>query len=278
MTIRDYEDIRFPFTHELVFPIVMQNADIAKRFLNLVIPDKTISMLEINEAIASPITPEKVLNLNVTGHGIRLDVLFEGDPEWVDIEMQVTNRHDLPKRIRYYHSLMTAAYLKRGRNYKELNPQYVIFICCFDPIGAGDPIYDIRSTVINSGLPFKDESYTILLNTTAAESTVPDILRPFFEYVSSGKVIEGDELVQDIHKQVVSVNNDSDWREALMTWEEYLDDKLAEKYEQGKTEGKTEGKLEQIAAYVKEGIITEDVAYSTADDPESLRKLLSDKL
>ena len=33
---------------------------------------------------------------------IRLDVLFEDERGWYDIEMQVENRENLPKRSRYY--------------------------------------------------------------------------------------------------------------------------------------------------------------------------------
>jgi len=84
---------------------------------------------------------EKNISISPEIKSIRLDVLFEGETEWYDIEMQVENRGHLPKRSRYYHALKTAKSLKKGENYSTLKPGYVIFICMFDLFGMGEPMY-----------------------------------------------------------------------------------------------------------------------------------------
>lgn len=53
-----------------------------------------------------------------------------------------------------------------------------------------------------------------------------------------------------------------------MEWEDYLEDNLEL--------ARAEARLEQIAAFVREGVISEDVAFNACDDPEALRKLLSE--
>ena len=120
-----------------------------------------------------------------------------------------------------------------------------------------------------------DESYTILLNTTANPDDVPLGLRPFFDYVREGILDTDDELVREIHEQVVGINDDSEWRDALMTWEEYLEEHMEASKAEGITIGKAEGKLEQLADFVKQELIPLDKALTLAEDPVKLKELLA---
>ena len=66
--------------------------------------------------------------LNTPFHkSVRLDVLFEGDQSWYDIEFQSENTDDIPKRSRYYHSMIDTHILEPGEAYAKLRPCYVIF-------------------------------------------------------------------------------------------------------------------------------------------------------
>ena len=77
--------------------------------------------------------------------GIRLDV-YVSDPDRVfDIEIQTLILPSLPKRTRYYQSLMDVDNLLRGQSYAELKESCVIFICTQDPFGEGLPVYTFRS-------------------------------------------------------------------------------------------------------------------------------------
>ena len=57
-----------------------------------------------------------------------------------DVEMQVRT-DSIEKRSRYYHSHMDMEALQRGLEYELLPDSYVIFICDFDPVGAGKYVY-----------------------------------------------------------------------------------------------------------------------------------------
>ena len=283
-----FENILYPYTDERVFPIVMQNPDVCRKFLEKLFPGKKVNDLHLRDEIPdiTRATAEKTLFPNVKGHGVRFDVLFEDEDSWYDIEMQVRTRHDLPKRTRYYHSLMDSAFLKRGQKYSQLNPQYVIFICAFDPFKKGNALYKFSMRDEKTGLPLCDESFTIILNTTASKKKIPETLQPLFLYVNQGAVDDKDELVRDIHDQVLELNSDSDWRDALMTWEEMLDEKLEEVFEKGKEAGVQEGIQEGIKQGMQEGrnkILAElikankldyESAISLTDDPEGLDDLL----
>ena len=51
--------------------------------------------------------------------------------------MQTTNKYNLVKRMRYYHSAIDVDSLLRGNPYDQLKKSYVIFICNFDLCGDG---------------------------------------------------------------------------------------------------------------------------------------------
>ena len=160
-----------------------------------------------------------------------------------------------------------------------------------------------------SNLSLGDESYTIILNTTAPKKKIPAELLPFYMYVNQLDIDDNDELVREIHEQVVELNNDSDWRDALMTWEEMLEEKLEEGYEegfekgmsdgvqkglqqgieqgieqgiqqgkqQGLEQGIQQGKNEMLVKLIKSGNLSYDLAKSISDDPIGLEDLLTVK-
>jgi len=74
---------------------------------------------------------EKTVIVGIEAKSIRMDVLFEDDEVWYDIELQIVNRDHLPKRSRYYHAVRAVDSLKAGQPYGELKPGYVIFITTF---------------------------------------------------------------------------------------------------------------------------------------------------
>ena len=62
-----------------------------------------------------------------------------------DIEMQVSNTGELPKRSRYYQSMIDLQLIDKGQHYKNLNRSYIIFICPIDAFGKGRHIYTFES-------------------------------------------------------------------------------------------------------------------------------------
>ena len=54
-----------------------------------------------------------------------------------DIEMQVSHTKELPKRSRYYQSMIDLQLIDKGQLYDELKRSYVIFINPFDSLFYG---------------------------------------------------------------------------------------------------------------------------------------------
>ena len=64
---------------------------------------------------------------------MRLDAFLKDGMNTVyNVEMQTSDFEDLPKRSRYYHSIIDAEHLQKGQDYSELGDSYVIFICTKD--------------------------------------------------------------------------------------------------------------------------------------------------
>ena len=127
------------FSNKLMFALVMQDEELCAEFIERLFPGRKVKSLTFPNNIR--ITPEKTIVTGLLSRSVRLDVLFEGEDEIYDIEMQVEKDPDLAKRSRYYHSSMDTNFLQKGHAYKELKPGYVIFICLHDPFQMGEAVY-----------------------------------------------------------------------------------------------------------------------------------------
>ena len=134
---------------------------------------------------------EKSIIVDIEAKSVRMDVLFEDDQAWYDIELQVENVNHPPKRSRYYHAVKAVDSLNAGQPYEKLKPGFVIFICCFDLFCMNEPVYSFQMYDANLCLPLGDEQYTMFLNSTCTEN-VPKELESFYHYLRTGEVTAGD--------------------------------------------------------------------------------------
>lgn len=128
--------IEFRFTDFRIFPIVMKDENICRKFLELIL-GKKIGAIYIydDEARVLDITSEKSILIAPHLRGVRLDVFVAEENAWYDIEMQCQTEPELPKRSRLYQAEIDVENIASGAGYSELKPSYIIFICMFDPFG-----------------------------------------------------------------------------------------------------------------------------------------------
>lgn len=74
--------------------------------------------------------------------------------------------------------------IKKGERYNQLKPSYVIFICTFDFYGLDQAIYSFENYDMRNSLPYGDNSYKIIVNTTCSEESTPPELKAFFDYIN----------------------------------------------------------------------------------------------
>ena len=246
-----------PFTNDFIFALVMRDPDICKGIAELIIPDEEIGEVKIaasencspdekNEKDELEIALQACLDFGKDMRGVRFDAYVKTADKWIDIEMQTTNKHDLEKRSRYYQALMDTDCLEKGGRFKDLKNTYVVFICTFDYLGLGEPMYVVESYIRKNDLHFNDGTSKILLNTKCSPDKVPEKLKSFYEYINDPSKIDS-KLVEGIDERVQKYNT-PEWRERLVTLEYMIAEAKEEGIEQGRTEGLAEGEVSGRAA------------------------------
>ena len=160
-----------------------------KELLQRILPDLRIDRIEYPET-------QKGIRPDSDAKSVRLDVYVQDGKDTVyDIEMQVTDTKELPKRSRYYQSMLDLQMLDRGQSYKKLNPSYVIFICSFDIFGKGRHVYTFENICKeDNSIPMGDGTVKLFLNAVGVQDDISGELRAFLDYVA-GKESE-DSFVQ----------------------------------------------------------------------------------
>ena len=128
------------------------------------------------------IRTEGTIEAGPDSKSVPLDILCSSENgNYYDIEMQAQDTGELPKRSRYYRSMMDEMQLQRSGMYKELANSYVIFLCSFDPFKKGKYAYIFRSTCVGCPDPeLGDGQSRIFLNAASHMDDVPPQLRAFF--------------------------------------------------------------------------------------------------
>ena len=212
-----------------------------------------------------------------------MDVFVEDDTGKVyDIEMQCLNKgeDDLSLRASYYQSLLQIEMLEKGAAYTELHPSYVIFICTFDPYGAGLPQYTFKRCCLEKySIQSKDRQLQIFLNSTQADKAKDPDIASFLQYID-GKAAEG-VFARQIEQEVQNIKLQEKWRWEYMKWAMELKvakiDARKEGLAEGRAEGRAEGQVKekQESAYrlLKLGVDPQIVAEGTGLPLDEVRRI-----
>ena len=157
--------------------------------------------------------------------GIRLDVYVAESSRIFDIEIQASVPLDLPKRTRYYQSLMDVDNLLRGQSYAELKHSYVIFICTQDPFDKGLPVYTFENTCRETGGLFLDDRTTkVFYNTSAYGKEKDNELHALLRYLCEKQATSN--FTQTIDELVETTKNNETFRSLYMSLNIHKDDLL----------------------------------------------------
>ena len=194
---------------------------------------------------------------------VRLDV-FASTKVQVDYDVEMQNeKENLAKRSRFYQVRMDSVSLKPGEDYNALHPNYVIFICTYDPFGYGLYRYVFENRCQERNFPLNDGTTKIFLNTKGTNSEdVPKALVDFLHYVedSSDKCAVGTQngTLAKLHRRIVSLKKSREWEERYMTLADYIQaaEKKAERIglEQGLEQGRALGLEQGLAQGQKLGL------------------------
>jgi predicted transposase/invertase (TIGR01784 family) len=252
-TKKNYDDLKF--TDSFIFAKVMRNEHICKSFLEILF---NIKIKKIKYLV-----DEKNIDIAKYSKSIRLDVYVEDDNNTIfNIEMQVENNYDLPKRSRYYQDLIDLNTLEKGAKYDTLKESYIIFICLFDPFHQGNFIYTFENTCKEiPELRLNDGTSKIFINPKGPNGTISDELYNFLSYVD-GQTPQG-QLAKDIDSIVNNAKFNLDWRREYMS----LSLLIQEEIEEASNEA-----TKKTAKETTQFIITVLKAYQRGLSPEEITK------
>ena len=194
------------------------------------------------------------------------------------------NQENLPKRSRYYGAALDVNKLKKGRDYNELMPSYIIFICMYDEMKLDEPVYSFRMFDEKYCIPLNDERYTIILNASCSMGKVPERLRPLFKYLNKGEVAAENNFIEKIDARVREFQDDEEIKR-MMSVEDEMRLMYEKKYEKGIKEAKKQGleqgleqgielKAQEMARALKDrGISIEIIAETSGLSREEIDKL-----
>ncbi len=194
------------------------------------------------------------LDEKADAHGIRLDIYVDDGQTVYNCEMQTSKPLTLPKRIRYYQSMIDINLLKKGENYENLKKSFVIFICTFDPFDRGRYVYTFENLCLEDNeLHLNDEALKIFVNTKGTIGNVSDEFRELMHFLDTSEIKEyQNPLVNELAEELKKARTRDEWRNEWMSIEMLKHDARAE----GKIEGKIEGKMETLIGLVKDGLIS----------------------
>lgn len=244
-----------------MFGAVMADEKNCKRLLELTL-GFSIEKVEISR--------EKSILYHPEYKGVRLDIYAKGDCNArYNVEMQVVQKPELSRRLRYYHSQMDMEILSSGRSYTELPDVYVIFICDFDPFGKEKYRYTFEAQCLEEQeLYLQDGCCSIFLSTHGKNrDEVPEELVKFLEFVKADTDESerdfSDGFVADLQETIRRIKGSRRMEEKFMLLEELIEDERAE----AKAEGRAEGIAETVLELLEEtGTVPEELKTSIMEE------------
>lgn len=231
-------------SNDYIFAKAMRNARLCKRLLEIIL-DIEIEKIEYPEE-------QKVIDEKVDARSVRLDIYVrDGKNTVYNIEIQTTNPRNLPKRSRYYQSMIDLHLIEKGADFNELNKSYVIFICMEDIFHKGRHIYTFENICKqDTKIYLKDATTKVFLNPHGKIDDISSDLKNFLIYLVDGTV--SDDFTKELEQEVTVVRNNEEWRREYMT----LLMRDRENQEIGKEIGKEIGRMDTLVGLVEDGIIT----------------------
>ena len=203
-----WEDLSI--SNDFLFGKVMQDAELCKELLQRILPELDIDHVEYPEL-------QKTIKEDFEAKGIRLDAYVnDGKGTVYDIEMQAVTSKYLPRRTRYYQSMIDLQLVEKGQDYDTLNDSYIIFICLSDLFGKGRYRYSFENICKeDTEVILNDGAKKIFLNADGKKGDISEELKAFLDYVA-GRPSE-DAFVKKLESAVEKAKKNRKWRREYMT-------------------------------------------------------------
>lgn len=207
-------------TNRFMFAMVFSHKEIAKPFLEAVLG------IKIHE-LRDP-EPEKTVEVSPFYKGIRYDVFVKetglgGETiRSFDIEMQMEDTKEIPKRTRYYQAMCDSESLNKGEVYYNLKELYIVFLCPEDIFGRGRAVYRFKNLEVDDPkIEMGDLSFKNFYIFNKYRDVAEKSIRTYLEYFATSKPISPE--TENIDRLVKWYQTDNETRKRYMTWQQEID-------------------------------------------------------
>ena len=254
-----------------MFKHVMGNKNLCQRFISNVMKCDVVDLEYIDT--------EKELEPYFDSKSVRLDVIVvDKNNNRYNLEMQVRNVIGketklplLPKRARYYQSVMDMDMLQKGQTYDKLSPLVLVFVCAFDLFGEGRYVYTFKSRCLeNLDLELANDVTTMFLNANGVAGDVTPQMVNFLEYVKTQ--VPNDAYTRELEAEVARLKLDKEVRRKYMVLQAELRDTEIIAFEAGEAKGHAEGHAAGLAE--GEARVHVDIALEMLKDKKPLNEII----
>ena len=185
-----------------------------------------------------------------------------------------------PKRMCYYQAAIDISFLDKGAHYKALNDSYIIFVCLFDAIGNGKPLYTFENICLEDRQTLlQDGTKKVIINAEAFGKTEDAELKGFLEYLKTGAI--NTEYTGRIETMIQAVKHNEQARKEyrfmsafeMDAREEGIQQGIERGIQQGFSDGAYQAKLETAKNLIDIGLSTENISKATGLSREEIEKL-----
>ena len=201
--VKKFEDLTLQ--DDFMFCKVMQNEGLCKTLIEMILSD-TIGKITY-------ISVQHNIKTYEQAKSVRFDVLLQTENgKFYDVEMQVSNEKNIPKRMRFYQAAIDISFLDKGNFYNDLNDSFIIFICLFDVIGKNRPVYTFENICLeDKNISLQDGTKKVIINAEAFKDTKNKELKEFLEYLNTGKAKS--EFTRRIEEMIQTVKQNEQARQ-----------------------------------------------------------------
>ncbi len=218
---------------------------------------------------------------------VKLDVWTEDRKGWIyDTEVQRTNTGNLPRRSRYYQSLIDVNLLRPGEtDFNRLKDVALILIAPFDLFGKGWYCYSFQMNCRREpGIVLGDGATRIFLNTHGKdpENITPELreLLHYMEHTNEEREYQS-ARVRKLRENIKAIQASEEVNVRYMqAWEERaieIQEAKEEGRREAREEAKTEVKVWMVHRLAEKGMSVEMIASVIDEKPEEVERHLREK-
>ena len=263
--MKDFD--RLTIVDDYMFCTVMEDTQLCKELLSMVLKNKIGKIVNLSK--------QKPLKTQIASKGVRLDIIVEDEHgKLYDVEMQMTDQKNLPKRMRYYQCAIDNSALNKGRDYNDLPDTFIIFLCTFDYLQQYLPIYTITPSCRETGEIFNDGTVKIIVNSKAADKA-EDELKSFLLYMNGEEPKTA--FTKQVERRVNETKLDEEKRREYMLLKSFEMDArragIQQGIQQGYAKGSYQTKLETAKLMIAHSYPISEVCLMTGLSKEDIEKL-----